>query len=88
MWVEYCERYEWGTMYKYVLKNKVACRIRFVQNRVPTPQKWEQTYRGVIYKEDGIGHSGDVIYNKDLDIIKLICLLRAKELGWTIDKVV
>ena len=85
---KYSKGYD-GLIHEYILENKVACKISFVKNRVARPEAWEKTYRGVVYKEDvfPFEHNGAVMYNKDLDVLKLMCLLRAKEVGWNIKEI-
>ena len=83
-----------GKMFQYIMEDKdtgeehLVCEIKFVdlKNLKSLPQDLSDKYRGVVYSKDKT-HIGVSIYDEDLDVVKLKCLVRAKEAGWNIDSI-
>ena len=48
---------------------------------------WAEIYEALLMVNDLKGTICDKIYDKDLDILKLKCSIKAKEVGWDITEV-
>ena len=83
----YCDR----TIEYRIEKDLVICCIKKVRRRANTLKiSWIDLYRArvyyrVMFDQDHLQHKRiDIIYDEDLDVLKLKCLIKAKEMGWNI----
>jgi len=68
-----------GMVYKFIMNDIAVCRIY--------KTKGSEVFRGTVYNKEGSQHE-EFIYDKNLDIVKLKCLVLAKELGWKVKNVI
>ena len=77
----------------YLSSNEYIIEIRFekgychpsIQDASGKPIKSDPFYSGVV-----LSITGDdifILYDKDLDVLKLKCLLKAKDFGWDIKEI-
>ena len=72
-------------IWKYISNGNTICFIR--EYSFPTPSTPGSRYKGCIYYS--VAHEETkAIFDVDIDILKLKCLLKAKEMGWHIKGVV
>ena len=100
MWIEHNKekgrvKPDYEKEYKYVLNEHTVCYIRKIRRRANRhwPPNWTELYRGRLYfKEqrfdDSEGRQIALLYDQNLDVLKLKCLVKAKEMGWDIKDMV
>lgn len=84
MWIRK-EREEKRYAWSYIKNGKTMCYIMYPHAKAD-PYKVASRYKGYIYYK-GSWAQFQCLYDNDLDILKLKCLIMASELGWNIDKV-
>ena len=77
MWISKVE----DKVYYYVLGELLICKLHFITNNKET------YFAGEIFKKRLYPTKIVTIRGKDLDVAKLKCLLRARELGWEVNKI-
>ena len=80
MWVYHYNEAANEDVFKYYINNEKIIINIFERN---TP---EYKFAGWIYDKDDF-RLRHYIFNNDIDILKLKCLLKAKEMGWDIKEI-
>ena len=86
-------------MWKYILNENYICEVfakETVRDDQVNPQHWyDGVHKGYVFNvgtPDEIRDSGwfyeHILYDKDLDVLKLKCLIKAKEVGWSIGQII
>ena len=89
-------------LWKYIIDEDTICFIKKIEV-TDDRTIWSELYKGGVYIKDelmsdqlklrysseleGLGIAYKVLYDEDFDILKLKCLIRAKEMGWNIKEI-